>query len=58
MATEVKTVVTPEEFLAHWQGHRALTRKMFEAFPEDKLFSLRVRFALIVGTVLAEAFIQ
>lgn len=39
MATEVKTVVTPEEFLVHWQGHRRLTRKMFEAFPEDMLFT-------------------
>lgn len=39
MTTELTTVVTPEEFLTHWQGHRALTRKMFEAFPEDKLFT-------------------
>ena len=39
MTTELTTVVTPEEFLSHWQGHRGLTRKMFEAFPEDKLFA-------------------
>lgn len=39
MTTELTTVVTPEEFLTHWQGHRRLTRKMFEAFPEDKLFT-------------------
>lgn len=32
------TVVTPEELLKHWQGHRGLTRKVFEAFPDDKLF--------------------
>jgi uncharacterized damage-inducible protein DinB len=39
MATEsTTTVLTPEELLTHWQGHRALTRKLFEAFPDDKLF--------------------
>lgn len=39
MTSELTTVVTPEEFLTHWQGHRGLTRKMFEAFPEDKLYT-------------------
>lgn len=32
-------IVTPEGFLAHWQGHRRLTRRAIEAFPEDKLFT-------------------
>ncbi|HEU4859869.1 MAG TPA: damage-inducible protein DinB, partial [Chitinophagaceae bacterium] len=32
-------VFTTDELLKHWQGHRGLTRKMIEAFPEDKLFS-------------------
>ena len=32
------TVVSPEDLLTHWQGHRKLTRKMFEVFPDDKLF--------------------
>ena len=36
------TVLTAEELLAHWQGHRRLTRRMIEAFPEDKLFSFSV----------------
>jgi len=31
-------VVTPEQFLKHWQGHRALTRRVIDAFPEEKLF--------------------
>ena len=39
-ATE--TVLTPAALLAHWQGHRALTRKTIEAFPEDKLFSYSI----------------
>ena len=32
-------VITPDQFLKHWQGHRGLTRRVIEAFPEDKLFS-------------------
>ena len=32
-------VITPEQFLKHWQGHRGLTRRVIDAFPEDKLFS-------------------
>lgn len=32
-------IVTPEVFLAHWQGHRRLTRRVIEAFPEDRLFT-------------------
>jgi uncharacterized damage-inducible protein DinB len=36
------TIISPEALLAHWQGHRRLTRKMIEAFPEDKLFTYSV----------------
>lgn len=32
------TTITPEQLLKHWQGHRNLTRRVIEAFPEDKLF--------------------
>lgn len=32
-------VITPSELLAHWQGHRSLTRKIIVAFPERELFS-------------------
>ena len=35
-------IFTPEALLKHWQGHRGLTRKMIEAFPEDKLFSYSI----------------
>lgn len=31
--------ITPDGLLTHWQGHRRLTRKVIEAFPEDQLFS-------------------
>ncbi len=33
------TFINPEEFLNHWQGHRRVTRRIIEAFPEDKLFT-------------------
>ncbi|HEX8271712.1 MAG TPA: DinB family protein [Longimicrobiaceae bacterium] len=35
-------VITPEALLKHWQGHRALTRRVIEAFPEDQLFSFSI----------------
>ena len=31
--------VTADALLAHWQGHRRLTRRLIEAYPEDKLFT-------------------
>jgi len=35
-------VITPVALLEHWQGHRRLTRRVIEAFPEDQLFSFSV----------------
>lgn len=37
-ATAPMFISTPD-MLAHWQGHRRLTRRVIELFPEDKLFS-------------------
>lgn len=34
--------MAPGEFLAHWQGHRRLTRRVVSAFPEDELFGFSV----------------
>lgn len=39
VTTSSAVVMTPEAFLAHWQGHRRLTRRMIAAFPEDQLFT-------------------
>ena len=33
--------LTTDELLEHWQGHRRLTRRVIEAFPEDKLFAFQ-----------------
>jgi uncharacterized damage-inducible protein DinB len=35
-------IITPEELLNHWQGHRALTRRVIEAFPDDQLFNFSI----------------
>jgi uncharacterized damage-inducible protein DinB len=35
-------IMTSQQFLASWQGHRALTRRVIDAFPEDKLFSYSI----------------
>ena len=35
-------VETANDLLKNWQGHRRLTRKVIEAFPEDKLFEFSV----------------
>ncbi|WP_448635563.1 hypothetical protein [Pedobacter panaciterrae] len=45
--TTAETVLTPlfinsNALLDHWQGHRRLTRRVIEAFPEDKLFNYSV----------------
>src|SRR5688572_18086625 len=32
------SVLTPQALLEHWQGHRRLTRRVIEAFPENELF--------------------
>jgi hypothetical protein len=33
------TFITLPALLAHWQGHRRLTRRVIDAFPDDKLFT-------------------
>jgi uncharacterized damage-inducible protein DinB len=34
--------ITPDALLQHWQGHRRLTRRVIEAFPEDQLFTFSI----------------
>ena len=45
MATHTETttlVITAEQLLNHWQGHRALTRRIIDAFPEQELFKFSI----------------
>ena len=52
-------VITPEQFLEHYQGHRRLTRKVIEAFPEKEFFNYTIGgmrpFAEMVKELLAIA---
>ncbi len=38
-ATTTVSVLSAEDVLKNWQGHRALTRRTIEAFPEDEIFN-------------------
>lgn len=40
--TPSPVVITPEQLLKHWQGHRHLTRRVIEAFPEEALFTFTI----------------
>ena len=56
-ATKTAEVISHADLLAHWQGHRALTRRTIEAFPEKELFELSIGgmrpFAKMVMELLA-----
>ena len=58
-AQQQASVISSSELLQHWQGHRALTRKVIEAFPEKEFFEYSIGamrpFAAIVGELLAIA---
>lgn len=35
-------LISPGEMLDHWQGHRRLTRKVIDTFPDEKLFNYSI----------------
>ncbi len=35
-------LISPEQLLKQWQEHRALTRRVIEAFPEEKLYDYSI----------------
>ena len=37
-----EAVLSADDLLQHWQGHRRLTRRVIEAFPEDQLFTFTI----------------
>jgi uncharacterized damage-inducible protein DinB len=41
-ATTSINLISADTLLQNWQGHRRLTRKTIDAFPEDKLFEFSV----------------
>ena len=54
---QTASVITSAELLEHWQGHRRLTRKLIEAFPEKEFFEYSIGgmrpFAKMVQELLA-----
>jgi uncharacterized damage-inducible protein DinB len=36
------TFISTDALLLHWQGHRRLTRRTIDAFPEDQLFAFTI----------------
>ena|SRR6218665_1023584 len=59
MKTLEAQVITQEDLLKHWQGHRALTRRLIEVFPEKDFFEFSIGgmrpFAKLVDELLAIA---
>ena len=41
-APTTEHVLSTDALLTHWQGHRRLTRRLIEAFPEDQLFTFSI----------------
>ncbi len=58
-ATLIQPITSPQ-LLEHWQGHRNLTRRVIEKFPEDQLFSFSLggmrTFAELVKEMLEIAY--
>ncbi|MBI3504384.1 MAG: DinB family protein [Proteobacteria bacterium] len=50
-------IIPSAALLAHWQGHRRLTRRVIEAFPDDKFATFSIggvrTFAALAGELLA-----
>jgi len=41
-AVQTSPVITSTELLEHWQGHRRLTRRVIEIFPEKEFFEYSI----------------
>ena len=58
-ALEPQFAVTTNDLLVHWQGHRRVTRRVIEAFPEKELFNYSIggmrTFAELVMEMLSMA---
>ena len=48
------SVISSKDLLAHWQGHRGLTRRLIEAFPEKELFEFSIGGMRPFGKIIME----
>ena len=46
--------IPPERLREHWQGHRRLTRRVIEAFPDDHLFTFSLGGMRTFGEMVCE----
>ncbi|HEX7086166.1 MAG TPA: DinB family protein [Vicinamibacterales bacterium] len=46
--------ITPDAMLAHWLGHRRLTRRIIDAYPEDQLYTFSIGGMRPFGVLVAE----
>jgi uncharacterized damage-inducible protein DinB len=42
MTAASASFIGPDALLSHWQGHRRLTRRVINAFPDDQLFTFSI----------------
>ena len=54
MSPQHASFITPEALLDHWQGHRRLTRRVIDAFPDDQLFTYTIGGMRSFGTLALE----
>ncbi len=54
MSDRNSLVIPAEALLEHWQGHRRLTRRVIDVFPEDRLFSFSIGTMRSFGTMALE----
>jgi len=40
--TTITTFISPADLLTHWLGHRNLTRRVIESFPEKEMFEFTI----------------
>lgn len=59
VSTSPTVLITPDELLDQWQGHRRLTRRVIESFPEDQLYDFSIggmrSFALLAMEIIGLA---
>jgi uncharacterized damage-inducible protein DinB len=57
LVNDTAQVITKEEILIHWQGHRSLTRRVIELFPEKEFVEFSIggmrTFAQLTSELLA-----
>ncbi|ASZ15058.1 DinB family protein [Chitinophaga pendula] len=54
VSTSAVAFITPEELKEHWQGHRRLTRRLIEGYPEEQLFTHSIAGMRSFGHLLHE----